>query len=89
MFNNKVCYMILLLLMSSSTLYAVAQEDDLLTYENSSYGIKMLYPKDWHRTDFNPGDNGTIVEIVTGTSRPFCECICLSFLRELPAAQPS
>jgi eukaryotic-like serine/threonine-protein kinase len=66
MLNNKVCYMILVLalLMSSSTMYAIAQQDDLLTYENSSYGIKMLYPKDWHRTDFNPGGNGTIVEIV-------------------------
>jgi eukaryotic-like serine/threonine-protein kinase len=43
---------------------AAGQGTDFLTYENSSFGIKMLYPKDWHRNDFNPGvGNGTIVEI--------------------------
>jgi hypothetical protein len=70
----KACYMlsfITLLILSASacstyflTIEALAQENDFLTYENSSFGIKMIYPKDWHRTDFNPGVNGTIAEIV-------------------------
>jgi eukaryotic-like serine/threonine-protein kinase len=48
------------------TMEALAQSADFLTYENSSFGIKMLYPQDWHRTDFavNAGGNGTIAEIV-------------------------
>jgi eukaryotic-like serine/threonine-protein kinase len=68
MLNNKVkvygMVLSLTLLMSFLRTYAVAQESDFLTYENSSFGIKMSYPKDWHRTDFNPGGNGTIAEIV-------------------------
>jgi eukaryotic-like serine/threonine-protein kinase len=68
MLNNKVkvygMVLSLTLLMSFLRTYAVAQESDFLTYENSSFGIKMIYPKDWHRTDFNPGGNGTIAEIV-------------------------
>lgn len=47
---------------------ASAQEvqSDFLTYQNSQAGIKMLYPKDWHRIDFGiaPGSNSTIVELI-------------------------
>ena len=33
---------------------ALAQADDFLTYENPAFGIKMLYPHDWHRATLQP-----------------------------------
>jgi hypothetical protein len=67
-------FFVLALLMLSTVAYsncflereALAQENNFLTYENSALGIKMLYPHDWHRTDFatGTGGNGTIAEFL-------------------------
>jgi PsbP-like protein len=49
---------------------ALAQKDNFSMYESSFFGIKMLYPQDWHRTDNgnSPGANTTVVDFIGPTN---------------------
>jgi hypothetical protein len=49
---------------------ALAQKDNFSTYESSFFGIKMLYPQDWHITGYgnSPRANTTVVEFIAPTN---------------------
>jgi eukaryotic-like serine/threonine-protein kinase len=52
---------------------AIAQTTDqqqMLTYENSTYGIRMQYPSNWHKENVNNAyvNNGMLVDIVKFSS---------------------
>jgi PsbP-like protein len=46
-----------------TALAQTTKEDDFLTYENYTYAIRIQYPSDWERLEFNQRDSLNIVVI--------------------------